>query len=166
MLQYVIQFLAKKDIKLLKFYEELQSVHAAARVDPSKLKQDLAALKHGIKRIEKFRNTTTPRINTEDRFNIVISSFLADAEYTMDKIQLQQVMMEDNLRKLAMCYGEDPTDMIDNAYDSFFNNVSDFVNQFTANAKHIVVKQEPAKRHNEKQIERTLVRPKHKHRHR
>jgi hypothetical protein len=161
MLQYLVHFLASSNVKLLGFYEELSSIHAAARVDPNKLNQELAALTQGLKRMETFKNSNTPRHIHGDTFIRVVGEFLNDATYAMDELRSRHQVMEQILTHLAKYFGEDS--LLDGNYAAFFKDTSSFVNKFTNCAKAITMQKvhQGAKRNST--TEKHLVRLKQKY---
>jgi len=137
LLHFVVNFIEKKEPKLLEFETELEDVPHACKVAFPKLQKDLNLIQSGLKKIE----TQLP--NADQRFKDVMSKFLAEAAPEYEKLKKSHDDMQVAFKDTVTFYAEDASKA---QSEEFFGLINDFIMKFKKAHKELKDWQEKEKK--------------------
>jgi len=104
---YLVKLVQAQFPDLAQFSKELSHIEAASKVSMSMITGDVATLKKDFIGVQKGAESV-PKHNSEDKFQAVMSEFVALTTDELDTLVSEMSKMEADFKELTSFFGEDP----------------------------------------------------------
>ncbi|KAI5101979.1 disheveled-associated activator of morphogenesis 1 isoform X2 [Silurus meridionalis] len=128
LLHYLIMILEQKFPKVALFYNDLQNVPEAAKVNMTELEKDMNNLRSGLKSMEaELEYQKTRPQDSGDKFVSVVSQFITVAGFSFSEVEDSLQEAKETFQKVVKVYGEEPSSA---QPDDFFRIFDQFLQAF------------------------------------